>query len=147
MGSGRDKKKKAKERKLGPAPGKGTEKTEKKTERNETKKQRRVEKKLEGDEDNIDAILAKFAMDDKAQKQVTIQTDCAAPTARVNASFVRHVTPVSTGTYDPLGGNMLYSVRSTNLIVLTCCFICDGCGRTDSNMLKTHGFCCAAEIQ
>eukprot|EP00877_Chromochloris_zofingiensis_P007071 jgi/Chrzof1/2617/Cz11g22180.t1 len=124
MGSGRDKKKKAKERKLGPAPGKGTEKTEKKTERNETKKQRRVEKKLEGDEDNIDAILAKFAMDDKAQKQVTIQTDCAAPTARVNASFVRHVTPKSSdvimfgGEYSDLQTDKVYV--NNDLYIFNC---------------------------
>jgi hypothetical protein len=35
MGSGRDKKKKAKEKKVGPVVGKGAEKTERKTHRNE----------------------------------------------------------------------------------------------------------------
>lgn len=95
MGGGRDKRKKAKEKKDGPLPGKGHEKTEKKTEKNEMKKERRAEKELEKDEDNIDALLAKFAIEDKAKKAVEIENDCPPPSARVNASFTAVVAPVS----------------------------------------------------
>jgi hypothetical protein len=48
MGSGRDKKKKAKERKDGPSAGRGAEKTERKTRHNEEKKERRTDKRLAG---------------------------------------------------------------------------------------------------
>ena len=94
MGSGRDKKKKAKEKKDGPAVGKGAEKTERKTVKNEDKKERRTEKRLAGDEDDIDALLAKFALEDKQRKEVRVEADCGPPSARVNASFVPYVTPV-----------------------------------------------------
>lgn len=107
MGTGRDKRKKAKEKKDGPLPGKGDAKTERKTQKNEAsgllrdlhwspsgvsahagalclrdpassslgptrmhatctldqqeKKERRTMKKLAGDEDDIDALLSKWA--------------------------------------------------------------------------------------
>jgi hypothetical protein len=48
MGSGRDKKKKAKEKKEGPVVGKGADKTERKTAKNEQKKERRADKRLAG---------------------------------------------------------------------------------------------------
>lgn len=48
MGSGRDKKKKAKERKGGPSAGRGAEKTERKTRHNDEKKERRTDKRLAG---------------------------------------------------------------------------------------------------
>jgi hypothetical protein len=72
MGSGRDKKKKAKEKKDGPTAGKGAEKTEKKTKANEQKKERRTDKALAGDEDDIDALLAKFALEEKQLKAVQV---------------------------------------------------------------------------
>uniref|UniRef100_A0A383WDZ9 DUF4110 domain-containing protein n=1 Tax=Tetradesmus obliquus TaxID=3088 RepID=A0A383WDZ9_TETOB len=94
MGSGRDKKKKAKEKKDGPAAGagKGAEKTERKTKANELKAQRRTDKALAGDEDDIDALLAKFALEEKQLKAVQVINDCEPPSARVNASFVPYVT-------------------------------------------------------
>eukprot|EP00879_Flechtneria_rotunda_P020276 GHRR01021324.1.p1 GENE.GHRR01021324.1~~GHRR01021324.1.p1 ORF type:complete len:137 (+),score=25.57 GHRR01021324.1:1501-1911(+) len=92
MGTGRDKKKKAKEKKLGPAAGKGLEKTERKTIANELKKERRTDKKLQGDEDDIDALLAKFALEEKQLKSVQVIADCNPPSARVNASFVPYIT-------------------------------------------------------
>lgn len=50
MGSGRDKKKKVKEKRGELQPGKGAQKTERKTLNNEDKKSRRADKALEGDE-------------------------------------------------------------------------------------------------
>jgi hypothetical protein len=95
MGGGRDKRKKLKERSAGgPLPGKGAVKTESKTKRNEDKKARRAERALEGDEDDVDAILAKLALQEADRKAVTVEADCAPPSARVNASFVPHVAPV-----------------------------------------------------
>mmetsp|Transcript_35362 Transcript_35362/g.89532 ORF Transcript_35362/g.89532 Transcript_35362/m.89532 type:complete len:561 (-) Transcript_35362:2296-3978(-) len=93
MGGGRDKRKKAKERKGEVVGGKGDAKTEKKTARNEEKKERRAQKRLEGDEDDIDALLAQFAVSDKAQGEVKIEADCAPPSARVSASFIPYVAP------------------------------------------------------
>lgn len=72
MGSGRDKKKKFKEKKGGPTAGKGAEKTERKTKANEIKKERRTDKKLAGDEDDIDALLEKFALEEKQLKSVEV---------------------------------------------------------------------------
>mmetsp|Transcript_4365 Transcript_4365/g.11848 ORF Transcript_4365/g.11848 Transcript_4365/m.11848 type:complete len:564 (-) Transcript_4365:268-1959(-) len=93
MGGGRDKRKKAKEKKEGPSVPKGEFKTERATAKNEEKKERRTAKKLEGNEDDIDALLAKFALEEKAKKQITIESDCSPPGARVSASFVAHSTP------------------------------------------------------
>eukprot|EP00878_Enallax_costatus_P020083 GHUV01021214.1.p1 GENE.GHUV01021214.1~~GHUV01021214.1.p1 ORF type:complete len:137 (+),score=39.61 GHUV01021214.1:428-838(+) len=92
MGSGRDKKKKAQEKKAGPTAGKGAEKTERKTKANEVKKERRTDKKLAGDEDDIDALLEKFALEEKQLKSVEVINDCDPPSARVNASFVPYIT-------------------------------------------------------
>ena len=47
-----------------------------------------------GDEDDLDALLAKFALEEKATKAVTVVADCEPPSARVNASFVPHLTQV-----------------------------------------------------
>lgn len=96
MGGGRDKRKKAKEKKDGPLAGKGVAKTDKKTELNEAKKERRAVTKLAGNEDDIDAIFAKFAIDsEKGDQQVTIEADCPPPSPRVNASFIPYIAPVS----------------------------------------------------
>eukprot|EP00882_Tetradesmus_deserticola_P027133 GHRQ01030000.1.p1 GENE.GHRQ01030000.1~~GHRQ01030000.1.p1 ORF type:complete len:390 (+),score=173.56 GHRQ01030000.1:29-1171(+) len=92
MGSGRDKKKKAKEKKAGPVAGQGAQKTEKKTKANELKQERRTDKALAGDEDDIDALLAKFSMEEKQLKAVQVINDCDPPSARVNASFVPYTT-------------------------------------------------------
>lgn len=94
MGGGRDKRKKAAERKDGPIPGKGTVKTATKTAKNEGKAERRTDRALAGDEDDIDALLAKIALADKAQTAVTIDHDCSPPSARVSASVTAHITPV-----------------------------------------------------
>jgi hypothetical protein len=82
------------EKKDGPLPGKGPEKTEKHTQRNESKKERRTDKELAADEDNIDALLAKFAMEERAKRAVEVEQDCAPPSARANASFSPCVAPV-----------------------------------------------------
>ncbi|PNW78421.1 hypothetical protein CHLRE_09g398200v5 [Chlamydomonas reinhardtii] len=94
MGSGRDKRKKAKERKDGPVVGVGTVKTEKKTAKNEAKKERRADKRLEGDEDDIDALLARMAIEEKAKKgSLEVSTDVEPPGPRVSASFQPYITP------------------------------------------------------
>ncbi|GIL55654.1 hypothetical protein Vafri_11205 [Volvox africanus] len=94
MGSGRDKRKKAKERKDGPAVGTGSIKTDKKTAKNEAKKERRAEKRLEGDEDDIDALLLRMALEERQRKgAVEVTADCDPPGPRVNASFVPYITP------------------------------------------------------
>lgn len=46
-----------------------------------------------GDEDDIDALLAKFTVADKQKKAVKVENDCAAPSGRVNASFTPYVAP------------------------------------------------------
>lgn len=60
MGGGRDAKKKAAKKRGEVVGGKGAVKTEKRTEQNEQKKARRVDKQLEGNEDDIDMLLAKW---------------------------------------------------------------------------------------
>lgn len=37
------------------------------------KKERRADKKLQGDEDDLDALLEKFALEEKQQKTVQVQ--------------------------------------------------------------------------
>ena len=46
---------------------------------------------LQGGEDDLEALLAKFALEDKLQSAVEVQDDTAPPSARVYSSF----TPVS----------------------------------------------------
>jgi len=46
---------------------------------------------FQGGEDDLDALLAKFALDDKRQSTVEVEDDSAPPSARVYSSF----TPVS----------------------------------------------------
>eukprot|EP00192_Tetraselmis_astigmatica_P005231 CAMPEP_0117671142 /NCGR_PEP_ID=MMETSP0804-20121206/13165_1 /TAXON_ID=1074897 /ORGANISM="Tetraselmis astigmatica, Strain CCMP880" /LENGTH=530 /DNA_ID=CAMNT_0005479561 /DNA_START=26 /DNA_END=1618 /DNA_ORIENTATION=+ len=87
MGSGRDKRKKAK----GHVPGKGAEKTERKTEKNEKKAQRRVENTAK-DEDDIDSLLAQFKMADQQKTKVAVKGDVPPPSARVNASLTAYCT-------------------------------------------------------
>ena len=67
------------------------------TQQNELKKERRATKALVGDEDDIDAMLQKCALDDKTRTVLTMELDCAAPSARVNASFIPYVAPVRGG--------------------------------------------------
>jgi hypothetical protein len=40
-------------------------------------------------------LVYRFALDEKAKKEVTIQVDCDPPSARTSASFVPYVAPVS----------------------------------------------------
>ncbi|GFR48646.1 hypothetical protein Agub_g10599 [Astrephomene gubernaculifera] len=93
MGTGRDKRKKAKERKDGPVVGTGAIKTEKKAAKNEAKKERRAEKRLEGDEDDIDALLQRIALEERQRKGAVAVADCDPPGPRVSASFVPYITP------------------------------------------------------
>lgn len=37
----------------------------------------------------------RFALEDKAKRTVTIEADCPPPSARVSASFVPYIAPVS----------------------------------------------------
>jgi N-acetylneuraminic acid mutarotase len=83
MGSGRDKRKKSK----GHKPGQGADKTAKKTERNVEKAQRRLERMAKGGEDDIDALLAQFKLQDEASVTVRIEEDCPPPGPRVYPSF------------------------------------------------------------
>jgi len=87
MGSGRDKRKKAK----GQVPGKGAAKTERKTAKNEAKATRRVEKAAK-DEDDIDSILANFSLEEKKKKAVSLTQDAEPPSARVNVSLTAYST-------------------------------------------------------
>jgi hypothetical protein len=82
MGSGRDKRKKLKPS----APGAGASKTERKTVAAEEKRVRRVERAA-GDEDDIDALLARARLADAASTSVSVEEDCAPPSARVNVSL------------------------------------------------------------
>jgi len=85
--------KKAKEKKGEVAAGVGATKTERKTTQNALKAERRTERALAGDEDDIDALLAQFALAEKSKKAVVVEADCPAPSPRVNASLVPYVTP------------------------------------------------------
>lgn len=84
MGSGRDKRKKNKPKTGGES---GAQKTERKTEKAEAKRERRVEKKAAADGDDIDAILAQLALEERAKTKVTVQQDCGPPSPRCNASL------------------------------------------------------------
>ncbi|KAL0040670.1 hypothetical protein WJX79_001168 [Trebouxia sp. C0005] len=88
MGSGRDKRKKAKPK----APGAGAEKTSRKTEKNEGKAVKRAAKAAKGGDDDVDALLAQFALEEKAKNNADIREDVAPPSARVYASFTAHPT-------------------------------------------------------
>lgn len=81
MGKGRDKRKKAK----GSVPGGGTAKTERKTQKNEEKAQRRAQRG--GEEDDIDAILASFHLQEKSKLAVRVDEGVPPPSRRVNCSF------------------------------------------------------------
>lgn len=88
--------KSAKKKKGEAAAGVGATKTERKTARNAEKAGRRAERALAGDEDDIDALLAQFAIQEKAKKGVSVDADCPPPGPRVNASLVAHITPRAT---------------------------------------------------
>lgn len=125
MGSGRDKRKKAK----GKVPGHGEEKTARKTELNQTKAERRAAKQLEvgrkthkgckmphvsaffytlvpdsccptsscimqGGEDDLDALLKQFEIQDRKAKEIVIVSNADSPTARLFASFTPVPGPV-----------------------------------------------------
>jgi hypothetical protein len=64
------------------------------TQLNDLKKERRANKALAGDEDNIDALLLKCSLEDKARTALSVEADCPAPSARVNASFIPYIAPV-----------------------------------------------------
>ncbi|CAG9464016.1 unnamed protein product [Pedinophyceae sp. YPF-701] len=88
MGSGRDKRKKKNPK----APGQGAAKTAEKTAKNQGKKSRRAAQRLEGDEDDIDALLEQFKLADARNKTAVIEKDVPPPSPRVNASFVAYET-------------------------------------------------------
>lgn len=90
MGSGRDKRKKAKPK----APGAGAEKTARKTQKNDAKAEQRAVKKAQGGDDDIDALLA--AMKVQGVKEVVVEDDCAPPSARSCACLVAHTTKKDT---------------------------------------------------
>lgn len=67
-------------------PGKGKEKTEKKTVKAEEKKARRESKKL-SPEDDIDAILLSIQKEEAKKKEVHVEENVPAPSARSNCSL------------------------------------------------------------
>ncbi|XP_021720227.1 kelch domain-containing protein 4-like [Chenopodium quinoa] len=67
-------------------PGKGKEKTEKKTAKAEEKKARRESKKL-SPEDDIDAILLSIQKEEAKKKEVLVEENVPAPSARSNGSL------------------------------------------------------------
>ncbi|KNA11407.1 hypothetical protein SOVF_135480 [Spinacia oleracea] len=67
-------------------PGKGKEKTEKKTMKAEEKKARRETKKL-SPEDDIDAILLSIQKEEAKKKEVHVEENVPAPSARSNGSM------------------------------------------------------------
>ncbi|KAL2492299.1 Galactose oxidase/kelch repeat superfamily protein [Abeliophyllum distichum] len=67
-------------------PGKGKEKTEKKTVKAEEKRARRESKKL-SPEDDIDAILSSIQKEEAKKKEVHIEDNVPAPSARSNCSL------------------------------------------------------------
>ena len=84
MGSGRDKRKKNK----GPKPGVGAAKTERKTQKREAKEERREARKVKEEDNDIDALLARFKLEDEANNSVEVLEKCQPPSARVYASVV-----------------------------------------------------------
>lgn len=88
MGSGRDKRKKHKPKEAGG----GARKTEKKTEHNADKERRRLTRKAQGGEDDIDSLLAQFALKDKERSSVRVKA-CGPPSPRVFASLVPIPSP------------------------------------------------------
>ena len=99
MGSGRDKRKKNK----GPRPGVGAAKTEKKTQKREAKEERREARKEKAEENDIDALLARFKLEDEANNSVKVVEKCQPPSARVYAS----VTPLNDKEVIMFGGEWL----------------------------------------
>lgn len=50
---------------------------------------------MQGGDDDVDALLAQFALEEKAKSAADVREDVAAPSARVYASFTAHPTSVS----------------------------------------------------
>ena len=50
---------------------------------------------LQGGDDDIDALLARMQMADAAQREVQVEADCSAPSARVFASFTATTSQAS----------------------------------------------------
>ena len=50
---------------------------------------------MQGGDDDVDALLAQFALEEKAKGAADVREDVAAPSARVYASFTAHPTSVS----------------------------------------------------
>jgi N-acetylneuraminic acid mutarotase len=105
MGSGRDKRKKNK----GPRPGVGALKTERKNQKREEKEGRREAKKAKDEDNDIDALLARFKLEDEENNKVNIVDDCSPPSARVYASVV----PLNDKEIIMFGGEWLDPVEDT----------------------------------
>lgn len=50
---------------------------------------------MQGGDDDVDALLAQFALEEKAKSTVDVREDVVGPSARVYASFTAHPTSVS----------------------------------------------------
>lgn len=83
MGGGRDKRKKAKPK----SSGTGAEKTARKTEKNAEKAERSATRKAKGGDDDLDAVLAAFALEAKEVTKVVVENDTR-PSPRSCACFV-----------------------------------------------------------
>jgi hypothetical protein len=94
MGSGRDKKKKAKEKKGEVSHGRGERKLAHKAELAQSKQQRRAQRAAQGgDEDDLDALLAQVALQDAADAarrsaDAVVERGVAPPSARVHATWL-----------------------------------------------------------
>lgn len=62
---------------------------------------------IQGGDDDVDALLAQFALEEKAKGAADVREDVAPPSARVYASFTAHPTSVGdtwiTGAHTMLG--------------------------------------------
>ena len=63
----------------------------------EDKLARRLQRRTEGDEDDIDAILASFKLSDAAKTAVTVTEDVPAPSPRACCSLTVNPGQVGTG--------------------------------------------------
>eukprot|EP00210_Caulerpa_lentillifera_P003021 g2884.t1 len=84
MGKGRDKRRK---QKGSSAAGQGAAKTQRKTVQNEQKQERRIDRRLQEDEEDLDALLQKFKFEDKKRTEVIIEDNSDPPSVRVHATY------------------------------------------------------------
>ncbi len=85
---------------------------------------------LQGGDDDVDALLAQFALEEKAKNSADIREDVAPPSARVYASFTAHPTSVR---LTPLLLLMSVASAASHLTWLSC-----QCTVTKSSQRQPH---------